>query len=83
VTKTYYQGDLIVPIGTPFFPVGDPLQQALNVQSLLDMIVSTIDPDSWDVRGGPGTIRYFAPKMGLVVRQSAEVHASLKMNLYK
>jgi general secretion pathway protein D len=83
VMKTYYLGDLVAPIGNPFAPVGDPLQQALNVQMLLDMIVSTVDPDSWDVRGGPGTIRYVAAKQAIVVRQSAEVHASLKASLYK
>jgi hypothetical protein len=82
VTKSYYLGDLVVPIGNPFFPVGDPLQEALNVQSLLDMIMS-IDPESWDIRGGPGTVRYYAPKHGIIVRQSAEVHVALKSSLYK
>ena len=40
-------------------------------------------PESWDVRGGPGTIRYYAPKKALIVRQSAEVHVSLKASLSK
>jgi hypothetical protein len=83
VTKTYYLGDLVVPVGTPFAPAGDPLQEAFNVQSLVEMIVTMIDPDSWDVRGGPGTVRYYAPKRAIVVRQSAEVHASLKASLYR
>jgi hypothetical protein len=50
---------------------------------LLDMIVSTVDPESWEVRGGPGTIRYVPAKQAIVVRQSAEVHVSLKASLYK
>jgi hypothetical protein len=45
--------------------------------------VTMIDPDSWDIRGGPGTVRYYAPKRAIVVRQSAEVHVSLKASLYK
>ncbi|HEX4589017.1 MAG TPA: hypothetical protein VH120_03750, partial [Gemmataceae bacterium] len=32
--KTYSLGDLVIPVGNPFFPVGDPLQEAFNVQSL-------------------------------------------------
>jgi hypothetical protein len=83
VQKTYYLGDLVTPIGSPFFPVGDALQQAFNVQSMLEMIVTSIDPDSWDFRGGPGTVRYYAPTRSLVVRQSQEVHAGIKASLYK
>jgi general secretion pathway protein D len=73
VTKAYYLGDLVVPIGFP-----DPFQEALNVAATIEMIVSTIDPESWEQRGGPGTIRYSAPQRAIVVRQSAEVHAMLK-----
>lgn len=83
VTKTYYLGDLVVPIGDPFFPVGDPVQEALNVTALIQTIVSSIDPDSWEFRGGAGTIRYYAPTRSIIVRQSAEVHVSIKSSLYK
>jgi hypothetical protein len=78
VTKTYYLGDLVVPIGFP-----DPFQEAFNVAATLDLIVATIDPDSWEQRGGPGVIRYYAPKRALIVRQSAEVHVMLKGSLPK
>ena len=81
--KAYSLGDLVVPIGNPFLPVGDPLEEAFNVQSLIDLILSTVDPESWDVRGGPGVIRYYAPLRALVVRQSQEVHVSLKASLNK
>ncbi len=34
----------------------------------------TIAPDSWDIRGGPGSIYYWRPGRALVVRQTTEVH---------
>jgi len=83
VTKAYYLGDLVKPVGGPFTPVGDPLSEALNVATIINMIVTSIDPDSWDVRGGPGTIRYYAPKMAILVRQSAEVHTMIRGSMPK
>ncbi|MEX0978818.1 MAG: hypothetical protein WDZ48_08210, partial [Pirellulales bacterium] len=50
---------------------------AQNAQQLIDLIQTTIAPGSWDVRGGPGTIVYFAPKMVLVASQTDEVHEQL------
>lgn len=48
-----------------------------GAQDLIDLIESTIGPDTWDVNGGQGTIRYWQPGMALVVRQTSEVHAQL------
>ena len=45
-----------------------------EAQDLVDLIQNTIAPDSWEQRGGRGTIRYFPPKQVLVIRQSGEVH---------
>jgi general secretion pathway protein D len=78
VTKAYYLGDLVVPIGYP-----DPIQEAFNVAATLEMIVTTIDPDSWEQRGGPGTLRYYAPKRAIVVRQSAEIHVMIRGSMPK
>lgn len=50
---------------------------AQNAQRLIDLIQTTIAPGSWDVRGGPGTMVYFAPKMVLVANQTDEVHEQL------
>lgn len=80
VTKTYNIADLAMPVGFQWFP---DAQEALNVLSLIDLIVTSIDPDSWQQRGGPGTIRYFAPTRSLVIRQSAEIHGMVKGSLYK
>lgn len=44
---------------------------------LVDLIQRTIAPDSWDVRGGPGSIYYWRPGRALVVRQTTEVHEAI------
>ena len=46
-------------------------------QQLVELIQATVAPDSWDVRGGPGTIVYFGPTRSLVARQTLEVHEEL------
>ena len=46
-------------------------------QELVELIQTTIAPDTWDVKGGLGTIVYFAPGKSLVVRQTSEVHGNL------
>ena len=45
-----------------------------NGRELVDLIERTINPDFWDVVGGPGTIMYYAPLQCLVVRATSEVH---------
>lgn len=44
-------------------------------RQLIDVITSTIEPESWTVNGGKGTINYYKGK--LVVRNSLEVHQLL------
>ncbi len=41
---------------------------------LVELITHVIEPDFWDVNGGPGTIFYYQPLMALVVRATSEVH---------
>ena len=44
-------------------------------QQLISLITTTIEPDSWAVNGGKGTIGYYAvPQPVLVIRQTGEVH---------
>jgi hypothetical protein len=75
ITKTYPVADLVSPID-PLDPfAGNRLANALT---LIDLIVTTVDPDSWEHRGGAGVIRYYDPALALVVRQSAEVHAQMR-----
>ncbi len=44
---------------------------------LISLIQDTIAPDSWDVRGGKGTIRYYPNFHVLVIRNTAEVHRQI------
>jgi hypothetical protein len=47
-------------------------------QALVDLIQKTIAPETWDLTGGLGTIRYFSPLQVIVVRQTAETHDQLQ-----
>ena len=42
---------------------------------LIEAITGTIEPESWDVNGGPGTIRAFEGR--LIVKNSPLVHQKL------
>ncbi|MEX2559943.1 MAG: hypothetical protein WD403_08510 [Pirellulales bacterium] len=44
---------------------------------LVVLIQRTVAPQTWDVNGGQGTIRYWAPLHVLVVRQTGEVHGQI------
>lgn len=48
-----------------------------NSQQLMDVITSCIAPTTWDVNGGQGAARYYAPSQALVVRQTSEIHEQL------
>ncbi len=47
---------------------------SLDFQALMDLIISTVEPDSWDNIGGGGTIKSFPTTLSLVVRQTQQVH---------
>jgi len=46
-------------------------------QELVDLIQQTLAPHTWDINGGPGTIRFWRPGHALVVYQTGEVHDQL------
>lgn len=49
-----------------------------NGWELVALIQQVIEPDSWDVRGGPGVARYFGPSRALVVRATYNVHEQIR-----
>ena len=48
-----------------------------NGQDLVDLITRTINPQFWDVNGGPGAIVYYAPLHCLVVTATSEIHGKI------
>lgn len=69
VTRTYYIRDLL-PGDWGFF-------SAVQAAQLIDMIQSTVEPQSWKANGGEGTIIYDPITRALVVKQNAEFHSVL------
>ena len=55
--------------------------EAAGASELIELIQETIAPDTWDIRGGRGTIRYFSLLRVLVVRQTGEAHHQLGSTL--
>jgi hypothetical protein len=62
--------NLMAPIGTPL----GQFQMQQNAQMLIDMITSTIEPQSWKANGGEATITFDPLTNRLIVRQTAEFH---------
>ena len=62
------------------YPVGPLLgkDEERNASALMQVIMKTIEPQSWaEVEGGFGSLDYFPGTKNLVVRQSAEVHREI------
>jgi hypothetical protein len=81
-TRVYYLGDIVQGVG-PFGgalqwgPFIDFQQTMSNVETIMKTITSSVDPLSWKDKGGPASITFHFPSMSLIVRASAEVHATL------
>ncbi len=45
--------------------------------SLISLITSTVDPESWDEVGGPGSISEFENNLSLVISQTQDVHEKI------
>ena len=65
----------------PALPAGQPLQAAVqavqNANTLIEIIKTSVDAQTWRDNGGAGTITFHAPSLSLIIKQSAEVHALL------
>ncbi|MFO0900408.1 MAG: hypothetical protein U0836_23485 [Pirellulales bacterium] len=48
-----------------------------DFDTLIDLIVTTIAPDSWDEVGGPGSISPFPTNLSLVISQTQDVHEQI------
>ncbi len=48
-----------------------------DFDSLIELITSTVQPDSWDEVGGTGTIQEYRTNLSLVISQTQEVHEEI------
>jgi len=79
--RAYYVGDLVSVVDVRFAPWINQQMAIQNINTLITQIQNSIDPGSWDVRGGPASISFEPITMSLVIRQSAEVHFMLGVGL--
>jgi hypothetical protein len=55
--------------------VASPAQAAADeAQKLIDLIQSVVRPDTWDVNGGQGIIKYWSLGHALVIYNTSDVH---------
>ena len=80
---SYPVADLAVPV-----PLAGPVPAdetasaantpAIDFESLIDLIQSTVDPDSWETVGGNGSIQPHAASQSLVIRQTSKTHQRIE-----
>jgi general secretion pathway protein D len=61
----------------PFGPGGMGQGSKPDFDALIDLIKSTIKPQTWDEVGGPGSISPFSNNLSLVISQTEEVHQAI------
>jgi hypothetical protein len=66
---------------TKIYPVSDLIGVGHNWGPLMNLITNTIQPDSWDDNGGPGSIQPFAVGDLLVISQKQDVHEEIAVLL--
>jgi general secretion pathway protein D len=49
-----------------------------NFDTLIELIVTTINPQSWEEVGGPGRINRFPHNLSLVISQTQETHSQIE-----
>ncbi len=77
VVRTYYVGDLL-GVANPFLNAAlNDIQAAQAINTILQTVQTEVDPQSWSINGGNGSIVYDPIRMSLVIKNSAEVHYML------
>lgn len=74
--RTYYVGDLMGVVNTLVPAVVNDFQMIQAIGTILTEI-QNIEPESWEGKGGAGTVTFNPGRMAIVVKQSAEVHYML------
>jgi general secretion pathway protein D len=72
------QGSHSRPSQSPGYGPGSMGGAALaDFDTLIQLITSTIKPDTWDEVGGPGAIEEFPTNLSLVISQTQDVHEQI------
>jgi hypothetical protein len=79
VVRSYPISDIVAPSGyaLQFGPFIARAQMLSNVQGLINLIQTSIDPMLWQPNGGPGSVTFHEPSMSLVIRAPTEFHYQL------
>ena len=51
---------------------------SLDFDTLSDLIITTIEPDTWAETGGSGSLRSYETTLSLVIRQTQKVHEEIR-----
>ena len=80
-SEVYYVGDLVLPIRNPRFTKSGEQERVTNAkpdfETLINLIESTVAPNSWDDVGGHGSLKSFAGNLSLVITQTQDVHEEI------
>jgi len=76
VVRTYPINDLVAPSGfaMSYGPLVARAQMMSNVQTLVNMVQSSVDPTIWKENGGGATITFHEPSMSLIIRAPSDFH---------
>ncbi|HYT91879.1 MAG TPA: hypothetical protein VEL76_24410 [Gemmataceae bacterium] len=83
VLRAYPISDLLGGTNPQFGSFIARAQQAQAAQVIMQIIVSQIEPASWQVNGGTGTIMYEPNSGSLIIRNTAEWHYQMSGAFYK
>lgn len=87
--RTYPVADLVVPIpNTMTIGIGRPTDGAIGIgrederteidfDSLIEIVTSSVFPDSWSAKGGEGSVEPHETTLSLVIRQTPEAHEEI------
>ncbi|MGE5192943.1 MAG: hypothetical protein ACM3U2_10605, partial [Deltaproteobacteria bacterium] len=56
-------------------------RQSTTAREVINLVESTIEPDSWEALSGPGSTTYFPAAVGIAIRQTPAVHEKIEAML--
>jgi hypothetical protein len=71
----------VYPVASLVLPTADASPSEADFDTLIEVITTSIAPESWDEVGGPGSIDAFPLGLSLVVTQTPEIHERITVLL--